>query len=392
MTPAADAGPGCDQVRLAVLQATSLCNLNCRYCYVPDRRDAARMPWHVLEAAARFVFAAAPDQRSFRFLWHAGEPLAAGLPFYQRAFAVIEGLAPAGSSVTHSIQTNGTLISESWCRLFEAHCVQIGLSIDGPADVHDANRRTWSNRGSHAQVMRGCGLLREHGIDPAALCVLTPLSFAKADDLYDFFVGAGFTSVAFNVDEAEGANATSSLSRAAPETILAGYKEFMRRLWRRWRADSGRLRIREFQQELSCIHDLQVDSTFVREPDEVVPFGILTVRRDGGVSTFAPELASTSSPQYADFVVGNVLRDSPAEVRAGASLRRLSEDVARGRLACQRSCPYYAMCGAGFQSNRIAEHGSLAATETWTCRLHRQSLLDVIVEELSGNRPAPVRG
>jgi hypothetical protein len=183
--------------------------------------------------------------------------------------------------------------------------------------------------------------------------------------------------------EAEGANATSSLARPAPEAILAGYQMFMRQLWRRWRADGERLHIREFQQELSCIHDFQVDSTFVREPDEVVPFGIVTIRRDGGISTFAPELASTSSSDYADFVVGNVMTDSPEEVRTGGAFRRLAEDVTRGRLACQQSCPYYVMCGAGFQSNRVAEHGSLAATETRTCRLHRQALLDVVVEELT---------
>jgi uncharacterized protein len=336
----------------------------------------------VLEAAARFVFAAAPEQRSFRFLWHAGEPLVAGLPFYRHAFSLLEALAPPKTSITHSIQTNGTLISERWCELFREYGVHIGLSVDGPAELHDANRKTWGGRGSHQKAMRGYRLLREYGINPGGLCVLTRKSLGYPDAIYDFFVESGFESVAFNVDEAEAANSTSSLSRASANRVITDYRRFMRRLWHRWRADEGRLVIREFHQELTCILDFKADSSFVREPDEVIPFGILTIRKDGGISTFAPELASTSSQTYDDFIVGNVLTSDPAEVRAGDAFVRLATDVARGREACRRTCPYYSMCGGGFQSNRFAEHGSLIATETLTCRVHRQALIETVLDEL----------
>jgi uncharacterized protein len=369
-------------LRLAVLQPTSLCNLNCSYCYVPGRRESDLMSDSVVEAAAAFIFAAAPQQRSFKFLWHAGEPLTAGLAFYRQAFSIIDRVAQPGIAVSHTIQTNGTLISTAWCELFRQYAVNIGISVDGPAELHDSSRKTWGKRGSHDRVMRGYHLLRSYGINPGALCVLTRESLRCADAIYDFFADTGFAAVGFNVEEVEGANLVSSLGRGTADEVLADYRRFMRRLWFRWRADGGRLRIREFDDELRCIHQLQANPGFVREPDEVIPFCIVTIRKDGGISTFAPELATTPNKAYSDFVLGNVLTDGPADVRARAAFERLMRDVARGRDACERSCPYYALCGGGFQSNRIAEHGTLLATETLTCRIHRMALADVVLGEL----------
>lgn len=336
----------------------------------------------VIEAAGRFVFSMTPELGTFRFLWHAGEPLMAGLAFYRRAFSILERLAPRESRVEHSIQTNGTLITDQWCKFFRENRVEIGLSIDGPAELHDAYRRSWAGRASHRRVMQGYDVMRNNGIMPGALCVLAAQSLACPDEIYDFFADSGFHSVAFNVEEAEGVNASSSLSRSSPDRVVAAYRHFTRRIWRRWRAFNRRLVIREFNRELHSIWDRKSDSAFVREPDEVIPFGIVTVCKDGGVSTFAPELASTSSNEYQDFLLGNVLRDSPSDIYSNVAFQRLAFDVARGREACRGTCPYFALCGGGFQSNRLAEHGSLLATETVTCRVHRKALIDTVLEEL----------
>ena len=143
------------------------------------------------------------------------------------------------------------------------------------------------------------------------------------------------------------------------------------------------MRIREFSQELTCIRELQSDPDFVRLPDEVIPLAILTVAKDGSLSTFGPELASTRSKAYGNFVIGNVLTDTPSEVASRQPFKRLARDVGVGRTRCEETCSYYSLCGGGFQSNRIAEHGTLFATETTTCRLHRQTLADVVLSELA---------
>jgi uncharacterized protein len=346
---------------------------------VPDRKKSGVMSDAVIKASALYAFASAPAQKSFKFLWHAGEPLAAGIAFYRRAFAQISDVAPDGHHIVYAIQTNGTLINRDWCKLFSEYNVDVGLSIDGPASLHDSHRKTWRGRGSHERAMRGYRLLLEHGIYPGAICVLTKNSLSCPDAIYDFFVESGFTSIAFNVDETEGVNTNSSLAEAE-----AAYRFFMQRLWDRWREDDGKLYIREFRQTLNCIGGLKSDPGFVREPDEVLPMGIITIAKDGSISTFSPELASTESERYNNFVIGNVLRDAPLDVAGSVAFQKINSDVLVGRNNCKDQCAYYSLCGGGFQSNRIAEHESFEATETITCRLHRQILADVIIEKLSG--------
>jgi uncharacterized protein len=336
----------------------------------------------VLEASVAFVFACDLDGREVEFLWHAGEPLLAGLPFYRRAFSMIAVRAPKGVRVRHTIQTNGTLLNQDWCDLFSQFHVEIGVSVDGPAEIHDRSRLTWSGKGTHAKVMEGFNVLRRNGIPAGAICVLTRESLKWPDRIYDFFKGAGFNSIAFNVEESEGIHHRSGLQDVAAEEIQVSYESFMRRIWHRWRSDTSRMVIREFKQTLGCMALLQENPAFVRVPPEVAPFTIITIRRDGGLSTFCPELASTPCPEYGTFVIGNVLTDTPSQVAASAPFVKLYRDIAIGQQRCKESCEYFALCGAGFQSNRFTEHGTFHATETLTCRLHRKTLIDVITDEL----------
>ncbi|WP_446210309.1 cyclophane-forming radical SAM/SPASM peptide maturase GrrM/OscB [Micromonospora sp. IBSANI012] len=368
---------------LVILQPTARCNLNCSYCYLPDRRDRGLMSDEVLDAAASFVFACDLSGDGIEFLWHAGEPLAAGLAFYERAFALIAERAPAGLRVRHILQMNGTLLNQAWCDLFVRYQVETGLSVDGPAEIHDANRRTWSGRATHAKVMKSYHLLRRNGLSPGALSVLTSESLRWPDRMYEFFRDAGFRSVGFNVEESEGVYRHSRLRDMDADQIRASYDSFMRRMWQRWRADGSEMIIREFHEMLGGIMRVRQEAECVREPLEAVPFSILTIRRDGQLSTFSPELASTPSGEYGNFIVGNVLVDTPSEVARGAEFGRLRRDVAIGQDRCRSGCEYYALCGGGFQSNRFTEHGSFHATETLTCRLHRQTLADVVVGELA---------
>ncbi|MGD9529869.1 MAG: cyclophane-forming radical SAM/SPASM peptide maturase GrrM/OscB [Dehalococcoidia bacterium] len=371
------------EIRLAVLQPTSMCNLNCSYCYVPDRKDSGLMSDAVLKAAAAFLYQAAPDNQSkFNFLWHAGEPLTAGIAFYRRAFEIIDAARPSSASVSHTFQTNGTLVSKEWCAFLMNHNVHIGISIDGPQAIHDANRSSWSGRGSFKRAMRGYDLLKNNGYDPAAICVLTPDSLTMPDEIYDFFRDHDFPSVGFNLEESEGAHVNSPYLRLTQPDARRQYVRFMQRIWDRRAADGSRLRIREFDQNLSIIEALRRDPNFRATPDEVIPFANITIRRDGGIGTFAPELMSTKSVQYNDFVLGNVLTDKPSDVLSGTAMLQLWADLENGRGGCRDTCAYFAVCGGGFQSNRYAEHGTLTATDTTTCRIHCMALFDAIVSKL----------
>ena len=136
----------------------------------------------VLRAVASFVFACDLPKGEVDILWHAGEPMAAGLASYEHAFEIINRVAPPGIAVHHVIQTNGTLITPEWCALLSRYHVRIGLSIDGPAEIHDASRQTWNGKATHNKAMRGYHLLREAGLSPGIICVLTreSLRFCRA--------------------------------------------------------------------------------------------------------------------------------------------------------------------------------------------------------------------
>ncbi|MGY1901072.1 radical SAM protein [Nocardia gipuzkoensis] len=162
------------------MQPTTLCNLNCTYCYLPDRKQSKRMSVEVAEAVAVGV-GQWSEQHPVTMLWHGGEPLVVD-PDYFRAL-----VEPFGSGVahpiTHAVQTNATRIDETWCEVFADVPVRVTVSIDGPDEVNDS-RLDWSGRPSAARAMRGIDTLRRAGISFSMIAVVSDLSPGSADRLY----------------------------------------------------------------------------------------------------------------------------------------------------------------------------------------------------------------
>jgi uncharacterized protein len=365
-------------LRLAVFQPTSLCNLDCRYCYVAARRDAARMDDATLEAAVREVLHSRLLDTSVRLLWHAGEPLAAGREYYEHAFELVDAHRPSAQEVELSIQTNATLLDDRWIALFVERKVSVGVSIDGPAWLHDRHRPTVSGRATHAQAMRGVRLLLDAGLPVGALCVLSRDSLSSPDELYEFFVESGIRSVGFNVEETEGIHLRSSLATRPPPRL---YARFMRRMWDRWRTDPELLTIREFDRALRVIRERRDNPLWHPVPDDTVGFRNVTIDKHGNVTTFSPELAGHC-------ILGNIRTQTLDAMAESQKYSAFAAEVAAGVHACAATCGYFELCGAGFVSNKYFEHGTVRATETVTCRLHRQQLFDVVLERLAGETAA----
>ncbi|MFC5740621.1 cyclophane-forming radical SAM/SPASM peptide maturase GrrM/OscB [Dyella tabacisoli] len=368
--------------RLLILQASSLCNLNCTYCYVPHRQDKARMSEATLRAALRLLLSGCDANDSVRILWHAGEPLAAGLEFYKRASDILRECNPGGVKLSQAIQTNGTLIDEPWCRFFVREKIVIGLSVDGPAMVHDRHRRSLGNGPTHAHVMRGAGLLRKNGIPLHAIAVLSPYSLDFADEIFDFFVEAEFRTVGFNLEETDGVHA-STFAGEGVGGLREKYQAFMSRLFDRWQ-NAGRLpKIREFEGMSSAIAAFLRNHRFTRTADDLVPFHNIAVTREGEISTFSPELASGTLSDPLRFSIGNVHRiGSLDELVANKKFQALRDDIGRGIARCRSECEYFAVCGGGTASNKFYEHGTFDCTETTTCALHRKTLTHVVADGL----------
>ncbi len=170
--------------------AGSACNLDCTYCYYLDKaaqyggREAV-MSDELLELYIR-QYIEANRVPVVQFCWHGGEPLLLGLDFYRRAMALQRKYAD-GKRIENTLQTNGTLVDEAWCELFAENRFLVGLSLDGPADVHDAFRLTKGGASTFDRVMRTVELLRSSGVEFNTLSVVNRLCEGRGAEIYRFF-------------------------------------------------------------------------------------------------------------------------------------------------------------------------------------------------------------
>src|SRR6516164_6325614 len=117
---------------LLVVQPTSFCNIDCDYCYLPDRQNRSMIKPETLEALFAGVFASSILRDGFSLIWHAGEPLVLPVAFYEQALAMLARHNAQGLKVKICFQTNGLLIDDGWCRFFCDSGAKVGVSLDGP--------------------------------------------------------------------------------------------------------------------------------------------------------------------------------------------------------------------------------------------------------------------
>jgi uncharacterized protein len=310
-------------------------------------------------------------------IWHAGEPLVLPVSYYESAFQAIERMRPREVEIRHSIQTNGTLVTKEWADFIRRWNIGVGVSIDGPRQVHDANRVTRAGKGTFDRAIRGARLLKEEGIPFHVISVLSKEGLERPEELYAFYLEEGIEDVCFNVEESEGAHVSSLFGMAGVE---ARFRGFLEQFWALARAD-GRIRfIREIDGMLPRIFR---PNEAVMGNAQVEPFGMLNVDCRGNVSSFSPELLGLTNAAYDDFIVGNILTDTLQDMLAGPRMARMARDIAAGVEACRQSCGYFSVCGGGAPVNKLAEHGSFAATRTSFCALTQIVPTDLILAALA---------
>lgn len=355
-------------LRLLVLQPTPFCNIDCAYCYLPDRQSKARMSLATLDQACALVFGSGLVGKRLEVAWHGGEPLVVPLAWYESAFELIAARRPADVEIGHHFQTNGLMLDEAWTRFFARTRAKVELSIDGPAELHDANRRTRRGGGTHAGAMRAVRLLQERGVPFQVITVLTEHALDAPDALFDFYVGNGIREVEFNVEEIEGAHGSSSLAGTETE---ARFRRFIRRFFDLVWNSPERLKVRELENALGA--------ALLNEPvadEQNIPFAIVSVGVDGTVSTFSPELLGTRSRRFESFAFGWLGSHRLSDIAREASFLAINGEIQAGVRACERSCPHFRWCGGGAPANKLFETGRFDSTETMHCRLTRQVIFD----------------
>jgi uncharacterized protein len=359
---------------LLVIQPTPFCNVDCSYCYLGARSNPARMTASTVDAVVRFLAGTPLLKRPLSVVWHAGEPLVVPVSFYERAFESFAAGSPP-IQAQHHFQTNATLLNDDWCHFIKRSCVRIGVSIDGPQALHDAYRVDRSGRGTFDRVMRGIAKLQQHEIPFTVISVITRRALSQPDEVWNFLASLGATQLAFNVEEAEGVHQHSSL---ADGDLRALARNFFSCIAER-QTSSPRIPVRELD-DMRRHLTAPPESAVMRANNR--PGAILNIDVDGNITTLSPELLGQTHPRYGKFQWGNVHADSWSSVNRHPRFLRVQQDVETGIRHCMASCGYFAVCGGGNPSNKLAELGTFTGTETQHCRLHVQAVADVVLERM----------
>ena len=189
-------------IHVVVKPIGPVCNLNCEYCFYLEKQalfgsgEQYRMTKSIL---ARFIdnYISSQPTPVVEFVWQGGEPTLLGIDFFRR---VIELQKPyAGQkTISNSLQTNGTLLTDEWCEFLKEHNFMVGISLDGPKKIHDRYRCDRKGKGSFAKVMQGLRLLQKHNIEYNVLACVTRETANQPLDVYRFFRDEGIEFIQFS--------------------------------------------------------------------------------------------------------------------------------------------------------------------------------------------------
>lgn len=334
----------------------AVCNLDCKYCFYLVKEELYpgsdfRMPVEVLDAYLRQLIAGHAGLPRLTVAWQGGEPTLMGLPFFRRVVERIAELAPPGQEIEHTFQTNGVRLDAEWCAFLAEHKVLVGLSIDGPREIHDAYRVDKGGRGTFDQVVRAARLLREHRVEFNALVTVHAANQDHPLRVYRFLrdeLGVEFIQLIPIVErldeggiEAGGHAAFSREEAPVTDRTVSpeAWGEFLVAIFDEWvRHDVGRIFVPTFEAALASWMDLAPSMCIFRQT-----CGDAVALEHNG------DLYSCDHFVTPAHRLGNVMEsslrlmvDSPAQRAFGCAKRDGLPPQCRGcrvRFACNGACP-----------------------------------------------------
>jgi uncharacterized protein len=232
----------------------AICNLDCQYCYYLDKEtlypgSPFRMSADLLETYVR-QYIQAQRVPEVNFAWQGGEPTLMGLDFFRQAAALQKKYQRPGMVITNSLQTNAVNLDGSWAEFFRQHNFLVGVSLDGPAALHDAYR--WDKGGgpTHARVMAGIEVLRRHQVDFNILCCIHAANAPYPLEVYRFLrdqVGAQYLQFIPIVERENGSEDQDHVRLTRRSITGKQYGQFLRTVFDEWvRRDVGKVFVQLF--------------------------------------------------------------------------------------------------------------------------------------------------
>lgn len=386
-----------DPLYVMLKPAGAMCNLACEYCYYLEKSHMYNEGPKTLMSDSlleHFVkqYIESQTTPNVLFLWHGGETMMRPLSFYQKALQLQKKYA-RGRMIDNAFQTNGTMLTDEWCRFFKENNWLVGVSIDGPKEVHNAYRQNRLGQPSFDQVMCGINLLNKHGVMWNAMAVVNDLNVKHPQEFYRFFKSIGcryiqFTPIVERLAEHEDgrylATPDQKDCRLAQFSITPeDWGNFLCTIFYEWvRNDVGQYFIQIFDATLA--NWVGVDP------------GLCTMARScghAGVMEFNGDVYSCDHFVFPEYKLGNIRQNTLLEMMYSERQLEFGR-MKQGSLPGQcRKCDYLFACNGGCPKDRFAQTVDGEPNLNYLCKGYHQYFkhvapyMDYMKNELMSQRP-----
>ncbi|MFH1568746.1 MAG: anaerobic sulfatase-maturation protein [Gemmatimonadota bacterium] len=379
----------------------SVCNIDCAYCFYLEKeklypgRGNWRMSDEVLELYVR-QYIEAQDVPAVNFAWQGGEPTLMGVDFYRRAVELQRQYA-GGKEITNAFQTNGLLLDDEWGQFLAENRFLVGVSIDGPQELHDRYRLDKGQRPTFERVMAGVEVLKRHG---AQFNTLTVLQNHNADyplEVYGFLKGIGSRFLQFIpiVERAAAEPGPDGLELVAPDhegqaRVMRWsvgsfqYGRFLCRVFDEWvRRDVGQYFVQLFDVSLGC---------WLGQEASLCIFAATC--GDALIIEHNGDLYSCDHFVYPQHRLGNLRDLSARQMVSGAQQRQFGADKRDALPRFCRQCEYRFACHGGCPKHRFERTPDGEAGLNYLCRgyqlyfRHVAPYMEVMAAQLRRGQPA----
>lgn len=343
------------------------CNLNCTYCFYLEKQalfpkgEEFRMSDEVLAAYITKYITSQPTPE-VEFVWQGGEPTMLGLDFFKR---VVDLQKPFTNQKTikNSLQTNGTLLTDEWCEFLKKNHFMVGISLDGPKEIHDRYRHDHTGRGTFDKVMQGLKLLQKHNVDYNIMACVAKETAYRPLDVYHFFKEQGVEFIQFvPIIEriADSKEKESGLRLAGPASLdqdkandqatewsvePEAYGDFLIAVFDEWiRNDVGTTFVMNFEWALNA---------WIGTPSPVCTFA-----RQCGKSVIVEhngDVYACDHSVYPHYNLGNILEDDPMEMVEKSIAQGFGVSKETSLPKWCRECDVLEACWGGCPKHRFAK-------------------------------------
>lgn len=330
----------------------AICNLDCQYCYFLRKENLYpdshfRMTDEVLEEYTR-QYIESQKSEEVTFAWQGGEPTLMGLDFFRRAVELQQHYRRRGMRIQNALQTNGTLLDDEWGKFFHDNDFLIGISIDGPREMHDAYRHDKGGKPTFDKVMRGLDYLKKHRVDFNILTCVNAVNCHHPVEVYRFLRDEAETNFIQFIPIVERDNETGyQEGTAVTERSVTGaeYGQFLIGVFDEWvQHDVGRVFVQIFDVALAAWSGNRPGLCVFEET-----CGTAMAMEHNG------DLYSCDHFVEPDYLLGNITTTSMIELAGSPQQRQFGDDKRDKLPRYCRECPVRFVCNGGCPKNRILQ-------------------------------------